>query len=329
MGGAIGAFLFIVTGYLGYVEAINHTHDEVQLPEQISSNNRQTCNVPDQYGTRYHPLGLYPSKDGILKAGFPVVQDEQTGTMITSRLFDRILDGHSGNFEGMEKDLKGRTLSLQLANHSIQVKIHAIIHDKSSLLSSSDETIVHDEYLPLSPSPEETVSSKYIWWTKPDLHHIGIFNALVFFISTILFWIPALAWWPMDALGNPTLASEIFWVYILQIVPSMGFIFVGHAAMAEASGSWIIPDFHSIGWWISLFNTIGGYGFFLYPVLYLPAVVEPGCCQSLAKWGAAMATFWGSCCFWIAGTLQCIEFSSEHPISMHSRYMDETEKKIE
>ena len=26
--GALGAFLFIVTGYLGFVEAINHTHDE-------------------------------------------------------------------------------------------------------------------------------------------------------------------------------------------------------------------------------------------------------------------------------------------------------------
>lgn len=95
----------------------------------------------------------------------------------------------------------------------------------------------------------------------------------------------------------------------------MGFVYVGHAAMAEAASSWVKPKFSSLGWWISFWNTIGGYGFLLYPILYLPSVVnEDKDYDDLNKWGASMATFWGSCAFWISGILQCIEFSSQHPI---------------
>jgi hypothetical protein len=86
----------------------------------------------------------------------------------------------------------------------------------------------------------------------------------------------------------------------------VGFIFVGHASMAEASGSWIRPH-NSIGWYASLCNAIGGYGNLLYHILYLPAVVgEPDCCDELSEWVASLATFW------VAGILQWIEFCSQH-----------------
>ena len=109
-------------------------------------------------------------------------------------------------------------------------------------------------------------------------------------------------------------------VHFFQIIPSMGFVYVGLASMAEASGSWIKPNFNYIGWWASLCNMLGGWGFLLYAILAIPGVVgEPGCCGDLNKWGADFATFWGSCFFWVAGLLQIIEFSSQHPISLSKK----------
>ena len=84
--------------------------------------------------------------------------------------------------------------------------------------------------------------------------------------------------------------------------------------MAEASGSWVRPAFDCIGWWISSLTVLGGVGFMLYAVLALPSVIHPNCCGVLTQYGANLATFWGSCFFWISGVLQCIEFSSKHPI---------------
>ena len=259
------------------------------------------------YGISYSPIGFALDQEDALKDklakkivadGYPLVTDESTGSCVTSSLFDRILKDNGSDLAVTEAKITGRVLDIRLGDHIIRVKIES--------LSSANKKSLEQ--------------SHYIWWTnKPDLHHIGVFNSLVFFICTIIFWIPALAWLPMDVLGSPDLAAEIFWVYVLQIIPSIGFVFVGHMSMAETSGtgSFVIPNLNCIGWWVSLFNTIGGYGFLLCPILYIPVLVgDPGCCDVLAIWGSYFATFWGSCSFWIAGVLQCIEFSSEHPITL-------------
>ena len=169
--------------------------------------------------------------------------------------------------------------------------------------------------------------------------------------SQILFFIPACAWLPMGNKGA-SLPMTVFWVYVLQvraapghpfartdvwwqgasslttcrrfsaapqIVPSVGFVYVGHASMAEASGSWLKPC-NSIGWWASFFNWIGGYGFLLCAILALPGLYgEPGCCDFLNKWGSALSTFLGSCAFWVAGILEWIEFANPHPIIVLDR----------
>mmetsp|Transcript_38157 Transcript_38157/g.82200 ORF Transcript_38157/g.82200 Transcript_38157/m.82200 type:complete len:288 (-) Transcript_38157:21-884(-) len=270
---------------------------------------------PALYGIQYHPLGFPLSntlerdmnarrvKD-IAKQGYPLVEDTATGQYVTTSLYARVLEKFNGDANAMENDIRGRKLNLKLGDHIICVKVESL-HDEHSTVATTAPV-------------DHMKSAGYVWWTKHfDLCHIGVFNALVFFVATIVFWIPAIAWYPMDKLGDPKLKATIFWIYILQILPSIGFIYVGFAAMAEAAGSWIKPDFNSIGWWASFLNFIGGIGFFLYAVLSLPGVVgDPGCCDDLNKWGAAMATFWGSCAFWVAGLLQWIEFSSEHPITL-------------
>jgi hypothetical protein len=52
-----------------------------------------------------------------------------------------------------------------------------------------------------------------------------------------------------------------------------------------------------------------------YAILAIPITVEPDSFADLTKWGADFGTFWGSCAFWVAGILQCIEFGSQHPIA--------------
>jgi hypothetical protein len=100
------------------------------------------------------------------------------------------------------------------------------------------------------------------------------------------------------------------------MIPCFGFIYVGHATMAEASSSWRKPDLSNIGWWIGLFNTIGAYGFMAYAVLAIPVLVQPDEYANLTKWGADWGTFWGSCAFWVGGILQCIEFGSQPPLCL-------------
>mmetsp|Transcript_22216 Transcript_22216/g.47784 ORF Transcript_22216/g.47784 Transcript_22216/m.47784 type:complete len:471 (+) Transcript_22216:84-1496(+) len=268
--GVIGAGLYVITGYLGWVEAINHTHGYVRIPPAKKDGDSKDVRVMHcqhvQYGLEHHPLGF--------SLGRTMEREAMDGRVE----YAPVVEKYSGDIKEMERN--------------------SDVREKSAFFDMQG----------------------YMWWTNhPDLCHIGIFNALVYFLSTLIFWIPAIVWLPMEELDDLTPRSEITWIYLPQIVPSVGFIYVGYAAMAEAAGSWTRPAFDAIGWWISFLNTIGGVGFLLYAVLALPSVVgKAGCCDELMRWGASMATFWGSCSFWVAGILQCVEFSSEHPITLGS-----------
>ena len=297
--GIIGAFLFILTGYLGYVEAINHTHSEVRVP--MDETVREYVNPSPQLGFWGDPINsdvTFSDKRQalLIDEGYPLLEDVESEQMLSSKVLDLALEKF-GDAVSMEKAVLGRELIIRLGNHVIRADVTGF-----EGVNASNKSVIK--------------SNMYRWWTwYPDLHYLGVFNALVFFIATLIFFIPACAWYPMDEKGA-NIPKTIFWVYVLQIIPSIGFVYVGHAAMAEAAGSWIKPRFNSIGWWISFFNTVGGYGFLLCPILAIPSVVgEVGCCDELTKWGSLFSTFWGSCAFWVAGVLQCVEFSSEHPIN--------------
>lgn len=318
--GVVGAFLFIVTGYLGYIEAVNQTFSGIVLPKTRdtwdeatapnTSNHKNTDTkkqlrrflrpTTSDYGQWISSLA-YPEEhlavDRLIRKGYPVVRDDDSEKLITASLFDRFLEKHSTD---ASQTLKGRKVSIAIGDHVI----HATIDDFDTIKGEIKGMQLADN------------NKGYRWWTwHPDyIHHMGIFNSLVFFVSTILFFIPACVWLPMGRHGAST-ASLIFWAQVMQIIPCIGFIYTGHAAMAEASGSWWKPAPKEIGWWISLFNTIGGYGFMAYAILAIPITVEPDSFADLTKWGADFGTFWGSCAFWVAGILQCIEFGSQHPIA--------------
>mmetsp|Transcript_15735 Transcript_15735/g.43410 ORF Transcript_15735/g.43410 Transcript_15735/m.43410 type:complete len:565 (+) Transcript_15735:62-1756(+) len=343
--GVIGAFLFIVTAYLGYVEAINHTHADVHFPpsEQEHQEGPQPLQHQETNGTcrqfrrpnirygqwqnpvapEYHEEEEYETR--LIAQGYPLIQDVETKRLVTPQVFENFFEQYENNaLTSAEMNAKlfdnGREFDIRIGSHVVRVKptewkrLDQTEENEYSRKVAAEQqaTSLHN----IASPHNQAMYQGYRWWTwRPDLHHIGIVNALVFFIATILFFLPAALWYPMGEADAP-LPSTIFWVYVLQIIPSIGFIYVGWASMAEVSGSWLGLALGAIGWWIGFFNFLGGWGFLLYPVLFLPEEVDPGNHGDLAKWGAAFATFWGSCFFWVAGILECIEFSNQHPISI-------------
>lgn len=184
---------------------------------------------------------------------------------------------------------------------------------------------------------QTTSPHRYSWWTwHPNiLDHISIFSSYLFWVCTILFFIPA-------CLQESTLpfGIDIFFNYTLQIIPSVGFILCGYCTMIESTGSYnpfpltfvvnknrAQPYHYQIGYWIGFFNLLGGIGFLLCPILFLPGYVcgnnnsgpNNNCSvnfDALDTWGGCFSTFLGSIFFWIAGVLACIEFASVSPSSM-------------
>jgi hypothetical protein len=194
--GVVGAFLFIVTGYLGYVEAINQTYTSVVLPSDDEKDMRQPFHGGAQiYGKWLGPLEHHVEDRlrKILSRGYPLVQDVASSRIVTAPLFERYVEKHG------QGGLRGRKLSLLIGKHVVDVTV--------------------DE-LNASPEEEKKHTDKkvgYCWWTwNPDLRYMGILNALVFFVSTMFFFIPACAWLPMDRNGAP-LGATIFWVQVMQV----------------------------------------------------------------------------------------------------------------
>ena len=325
--GVVGAFLFIVTGYLGYIEAINQTYAQVRVPTPTTSTSSTSTSTSSSQRFRRssssssfnegwnHPLRHILRDERLLverllvaaAPGLAWVKDTESGHIVTNHWLSEQEEEEGG---GEGQSLVGRPLEIIFGGFTLKVAVQEVNKHSHQQQGQGQD---HQQRM-------------YRWWTwTPDFHELAVVNALVFFIATIIFFIPATVWWPMAKQGTASLASTIFWNYVLQIIPSIAFVYVGYAAMAEASGSWtVVVDWthlrsgdYSIGWWASLCNTVGGVGFLLYPILYLPAVVgDPGCCDTLVKWGASFATFWGSCSFWIAGILQWMEFCSHHPVGL-------------
>lgn len=149
--------------------------------------------------------------------------------------------------------------------------------------------------------------SRYPWkWWGTNFHSLAYIANFIMVPSTIIFLIPAIAWKPMDD-GGASYGITVFVVWVLQIIPSIGFVLSGYLFMVEASGSWWRPA-ASLGYLASFLNMIGGWGFLICGIFGIPTD-NP----DLYRWGSAFSTFWGSWCFFLAGCVTWIEFCSKHP----------------
>lgn len=77
--------------------------------------------------------------------------------------------------------------------------------------------------------------------------------------------------------------------------------------MLESQKKWYLPAFSTLGWHIGLWNTIGGFGFFLSPVFgYFP--------EHWAQYQAGCQTFYGSWAFLIGSVVQLYESLDKRPV---------------
>ena len=202
--GVLGAFLFIVTGYLGFVEAINQTYSHVDLPRLSRHRNKILRNgTPTQFHAPVALLvyGQWPSPIGhedlstaqnrstrtrLLQQGYPLVVDVQSQRLLTGPHLDNVS-------KTPDEKLIGRKVVIHVAGHVLSATIDECYGDHTplgDLVDGCDASNVND------------VLTGYRWWTwSPDLSYLGIFNAVAFFVSTIIFFIPACAWWPMAESG--------------------------------------------------------------------------------------------------------------------------------
>ena len=161
--GAMGAFLFIVGGYLGYVEAINQTFQELRIPTPETKVEPRTFRrLKDRhYGKHQHPLGANLTTVDKVKLeaeGYPLVYVDGGQELVSAKDF----------FENKDDDLVGTNLLGRIGNRNVELTINLIS------LANEDEKSLPESH------------EGYCWWTwQPDLQYIGIFNSLVFFVATV------------------------------------------------------------------------------------------------------------------------------------------------
>ena len=192
--GIVGSFLFIVTGFLSYVESINHTYSAVivaSTPNHPGSK-RQFLPPVYIYGTwPHHPLAQledHVKLPSLLEHGYPLVQDAESNRIVTAAFLDQAV--------------RGCKLHIRMGERMLHVTVDEIVPFKHQ-----------DAVANADAKPQQG----YRWWTwSPDLRHMGIAAATVFFASTILFFIPACAWLPMFNKDAPV-GELVFWLQVTQV----------------------------------------------------------------------------------------------------------------
>jgi hypothetical protein len=194
--------------------------------------------------------------------------------------------------------------------------VQEVVHNskaKFQLSADRDECIHHHQnHRSFASGPKKPYNSKWIWWpSKTDLfthyiYQVGFLACSSQMFGATVFWISGFTALPgiYNHLSTPALKGAYF---APQIIGGAGFIVSGFLFMLETMDSFYKPAWRSLGWHIGLWNTIGGFGFFLCPIFGL---VKP-------SWGAyesGLATFWGSFAFLIASVLQLYESQQKHPV---------------
>jgi len=202
--------MFIITGYLGFVEAINHSHKSIELPEDEQSKRRPSFRRSKAlYGNPGHPLlttSKHLDEDSLLEEGYPLVKDVQSGQVVTPQVLTRYSKNHPGDMSS----LVGRKLDIRTGGTVLHVSIEEV--DGDDLVKNDDDLVKKDK------ATSETAEG-YRWWTwNADMHQLSIFLSVIYFISTGIFFIPATIWYPQDTItGSPSLGSIIFWQQVTQV----------------------------------------------------------------------------------------------------------------
>ena len=155
-------------------------------------------------------------------------------------------------------------------------------------------------------------SKSWIWWPSTHelkshyLHDLGFLACSAQMFGATVFWIAGFTALPgIYNVMSPGLTDGIYWVP--QVIGGSGFVVSGTLFMIETQKHWWQPAFSQLGWWIGLFNLIGGFGFTLCPCFGFDSA-------SWAQYQAGCSTFWGSWAFLIGSVIQWYESLDKHPV---------------
>lgn len=186
--------------------------------------------------------------------------------------------------------------------------------NKSNLLGKSTK---EEKHIDQGTAPSEKDGTppgprNWIWWPSAKelrthyLHEIGFLACSAQMFGATIFWISGFTALPgIYNNMSPGLTDGIYWVP--QVIGGCGFVVSGTLFMIETQKHWWQPAYDVLGWWIGLWNLIGGIGFTLCPCFGF----------SSAAWAqeqAAVSTFWGSWAFLIGSVIQWYESLDKYPV---------------
>jgi hypothetical protein len=165
-------------------------------------------------------------------------------------------------------------------------------------------------------STSSSASKSWAWFpSKTELrshymHDLGFVASFAQLIGATIFWVSGFTALPgiYDHMSRPV---TIIFYWTPQVLGGAGFIVSGSLFMLETQSRWYKPAFKTLGWWIGVWNLIGGIGFTLCPAFGYDE-------RSWAQYQACLSTFWGSWAFLIGSVIQWYESLDKYPVEMHT-----------
>jgi uncharacterized membrane protein YvlD (DUF360 family) len=163
----------------------------------------------------------------------------------------------------------------------------------------------------------EDKTRSWTWWPSTHdlrthyLYSLGFLASLSQLIGASVFWISGLTALPgiYNRMSRPII---IIFYWVPQILGGFGFIISGTLFMLETQSKWYKPAPKTLGWWIGLWNLIGGVGFTVCPMFGLDE-------KSWAQYQAGLSTFWGSWAFLIGSVIQWYESLEKFPVEVERK----------
>ena len=167
----------------------------------------------------------------------------------------------------------------------------------------------------------EAQNRSWVWWPSSEelrthyLHSLGFLACLSQLIGASIFWISGLTALP-GIYNHMSRPITIIFYWTPQVLGGLGFIISGTLFMLETQSKWWKPAFKTLGWWIGLWNLIGGIGFTICPAFGYDE-------SSWAQYQACLSTFWGSWAFLIGSVIQWYESLEKFPVEVESKSSSE------
>lgn len=164
-----------------------------------------------------------------------------------------------------------------------------------------------------------TNARSWIWFPSTHdlkthyLHSLGFLASFSQLLGASIFWISGLT--ALPGIYNhltPSRPLIVMFYWLPQILGGLGFIISGTLFMLETQSKWYLPAPKTLGWWIGLWNLIGGMGFTVCPCFGLDE-------SSWAQYQAGLSTFWGSWAFLMGSGVQWYESLEKFPVEAEGK----------